>query len=151
LASKIYNLSRDEIQNFPFSVMSINITRIALQILRTGKINKECNHQMKHQQKSKQYRNDDLVVYEVFQELYEAIFYKIFTIWKNEGKTMTESGFVIRDVETFAKNKPMELVKAYRKNQTDGKERTTSKSSSSSKSGGDSDKIESFVGIEDLQ
>lgn len=40
LASKIYNLSRDEIQNFPFSVMSINITRIALQILRTGKINK---------------------------------------------------------------------------------------------------------------
>ena len=40
LASKIYNLSRDEIQNFPFSVMSINITRIALQVLRTGKINK---------------------------------------------------------------------------------------------------------------
>lgn len=112
---------------------------------------RECNHQMKHQQRSKQYRNDEMVVYEVFQELYEAIFYKIFTIWKNEGKTMTESGFVIRDVETFAKNKPMELVKAYRKDQTEGKERTSSTSKSSNKkTGGDDDKIESFVGIEDL-
>lgn len=106
---------------------------------------------MKHQQKSKQYRNDDMVVYEVFQELYESIFYKIFAIWKNEGKTMTESGFVIRDVETFAKNKPMELMKAYRKNRTEGKERTNSASKSSSSKKSDSDKIESFVGIEDLQ
>ena len=40
LAAKVYHLSRDEIQNFPFSVMSINITRISLQILRSGKINK---------------------------------------------------------------------------------------------------------------
>lgn len=40
LAAKMYTLSRDEVQNFPFSVMSINITRMALQILRTGKINK---------------------------------------------------------------------------------------------------------------
>ena len=107
---------------------------------------------MKHQQRSKQYRDDDMVVYKVFQELYEAIFYKIYTIWKNEGKTMTESGFVIRDVETFAKNKPMDLVKMYKKNQTEGKERTNSSSKSSSrKSRCDNDKIESFVGIEDLE
>ena len=39
-ARKIYTLSRDEIQNFPFCVMSINVTRISLQILRQQSLNK---------------------------------------------------------------------------------------------------------------
>ena len=40
LAASIYKLSQHETQNFPFSVMSINITRIALQTLREGKLNR---------------------------------------------------------------------------------------------------------------
>ena len=40
LATNIYKLSQNETQNFPFSVMSINITRIALQTLREGKLNR---------------------------------------------------------------------------------------------------------------
>jgi hypothetical protein len=40
LATNIYKLSLHETQNFPFSVMSINITRIALQTLREGKLNR---------------------------------------------------------------------------------------------------------------
>ena len=43
LATNIYKLSLHEIQNFPFSVMSINITRIALQTLREGKLNRYSN------------------------------------------------------------------------------------------------------------
>ncbi|XP_057289890.1 ELMO domain-containing protein 3-like isoform X2 [Hydractinia symbiolongicarpus] len=43
LAATVYHLSQDEIQNFPFSVMSINVTRIALQILREGKLNNRKN------------------------------------------------------------------------------------------------------------
>ena len=39
-AAAVYRLSQDEVQNFPFCVMSINVTRIALQILREGKLNK---------------------------------------------------------------------------------------------------------------
>ncbi|XP_065646434.1 uncharacterized protein LOC100198322 isoform X2 [Hydra vulgaris] len=39
LASKIYALSQDSVQNFPFCIMSINVTRISLQILREGKLN----------------------------------------------------------------------------------------------------------------
>jgi len=147
LASNIYQLSRHEIQNFPFCVMSINITRISLQVLRSGKINKECNQRLKQRQKSKQkYTNDiDLTVYDVFQELYESIFYKLYTVWKNEGKTMTESGFVIRDIETLAKQKPMDLLKNYRKR--------LSSEGSKKKNGGNQneEKIESFVGIEDLR
>ena len=107
---------------------------------------------MKHKHRLKKYLNDsDMVVYEVFQELYEAIFYKIFIIWKNEGKTMTESGFVVRDVETFAKHKPLDLLKTYRKNQIEKKEKTNSASSNNQKAGDANDKIESFVGIENLQ
>ena len=40
LAIDVYRLSEDEVQNFPFCVMGINITRIALQIFREGKLNK---------------------------------------------------------------------------------------------------------------
>ena len=40
LALEIYKLSQHETQNFPFAIMSINITRIALQTLREGKLNK---------------------------------------------------------------------------------------------------------------
>ena len=40
LAGNVYHLSRDDIQNFPFCVMSINVTRICLQITRAGKLNK---------------------------------------------------------------------------------------------------------------
>ena len=40
LAQLVYHLSVDELQHFPFCVMSINVTRIAMQALRTGKLNK---------------------------------------------------------------------------------------------------------------
>ena len=40
LAIDIHRLSEDEIQNFPFCVMGINITRITLQIFRHEKLNK---------------------------------------------------------------------------------------------------------------
>ena len=40
LAIDVYRLSEDEVQNFPFCVMGINITRITLQIFREGKLNK---------------------------------------------------------------------------------------------------------------
>lgn len=57
---------------------------------------------------------------------------------------MTESGFVIRDIETLAKQKPMDLLKNYRKR--------LSSEGSKKKNGGNQneEKIESFVGIEDL-
>ncbi|KAF3851074.1 hypothetical protein F7725_012846 [Dissostichus mawsoni] len=43
LARDIYKLSQHPTQNFPFSVMSINMTRIALQVLREEALSKECN------------------------------------------------------------------------------------------------------------
>lgn len=95
--------------------------------------------------KSQKYRNEfDNIVFDVFQDLYVAIFNKIYTIWKNEGKTMAESGFVVKDVEDYAKSKPMVLLKQFGKRQN-------SRNKQSSRDGKENDdKIESFVGIDEL-
>lgn len=91
-------------------------------------------------EKSGKYRNDfDLAVFEVFLELYVAIFHKIYYIWKTQGKTMTESGFVVKSVEDYAKKKPLDLMKNFVK--------LTSKDTHSK----ETVKIQSFVGVEDLE
>jgi len=137
LARKAFTLSQDEIQNFPFCVMSINITRIALQILREEKLNKECNNQQKQHNKYQKGISNS-IVYSVFQDIYNAIFYKIYTLWQSGNKTMADSGFVLKEVEDEAKSKPMQLLKNFQSLKTE------------SKSKDESTKIESFVGIEDL-
>lgn len=40
LARDIYRVSRSERQNFPLAVMSINLTKIALDSLRRGQLNR---------------------------------------------------------------------------------------------------------------
>lgn len=96
LALDIYKLSRHETQNFPFAIMSINITRIALQTLREEKLNKECN------------RRDQ--VFAVFVEFYAGIYLHVFQIWKHQHKTINDSGFVLRETEKLAKKRPRELL-----------------------------------------
>lgn len=92
------------------------------------------------------YRNEfDNVVFDVLQDLYVAIFNKIYTIWKNEGKTMAESGFVVRDVEDYAKSKPVVLLKQFYKAQNSSKD-----NNKSSHTEANDDKIESFVGVDEL-
>jgi len=123
-------------------------------LVSTFLLNRISNQKMKQRQRSQKYRGEgfDMVVYDVFQELYEAIFYKIYTVWVNEGKTMLDSGFVLRDVETLAKQKPVDLMKAYTKVRDKSKLNGESSSSTKEKKKqvGDDEKIESFVGIEDL-
>lgn len=96
LALEIYKLSQHETQNFPFAIMSINITRIALQTLREGKLNKECN------------RRDQ--VFAVFVEFFVGIYHHVFQIWKHQHKTINDSGFVLREAEKLAKKRPRELL-----------------------------------------
>ncbi|XP_002160272.3 ELMO domain-containing protein 3 isoform X1 [Hydra vulgaris] len=137
LASKIYSLSQDLVQNFPFCIMSINVTRISLQILREGKLNKLCNSKLK-EKRNLYAENNDNIVYDTFRELYTAIFYKIFSIWNNEAKTMADSGYVLKDVEDSAKKCPLDIIKLYKgSNKSDFQVNKI-------------DKIENFVGVEDL-
>ncbi|XP_038045366.1 ELMO domain-containing protein 3-like [Patiria miniata] len=97
LAKDIYRLSLHETQNFPFSVMSINMTRIALQSLREGTLSRECNRRKQ--------------VFGVFNDFYAGIFLQLYQIWKHQQKTIKDSGFVIKDVEQEARKNPRGVIK----------------------------------------
>lgn len=97
LASEIYKLSLHPTQNFPFCVMSINLTRIALQALREGCLNKECNKQRD--------------VLALMCDFYTGLYLQMYQVWKSQGKTITDSGFVIQHIETHGKKHPHAVLK----------------------------------------
>jgi len=139
LAIDVYRLSEDEVQNFPFCVMGINITRITLQIFREGKLNKECNS-----------RNQ---VFEVFNDLYSAIYHSIYRIWKTQHKNISDSGFVIHEVETLAKKNPIPMIRTFQKvmNERKNAKVPTATASESKQGSSAGDKIEKFIGVCDLE
>ncbi|KAH0623218.1 hypothetical protein JD844_031289, partial [Phrynosoma platyrhinos] len=86
-----------ERQNFPFCVMSVNITRIVIQVLREERLSRECNRRQQ--------------VIAVLNDLYVAVFLRLFNIWKTQRKTISDSGFVLKELEAFAKRNPKQLLK----------------------------------------
>ncbi|XP_043968473.1 ELMO domain-containing protein 3 isoform X1 [Gambusia affinis] len=97
LARDIYKLSQHPTQNFPFCVMSINMTRIALQVLREEALSKECNRRQQ--------------VVGVLNEFYVATFLHVYQLWKTQQKTIADSGFVLKEVELFAKKNPKQMLR----------------------------------------
>uniref|UniRef100_A0A674MQF2 ELMO domain-containing protein n=1 Tax=Takifugu rubripes TaxID=31033 RepID=A0A674MQF2_TAKRU len=78
-------------------VMSINMTRIALQVLREEALSKECNRRQQ--------------VVGVLNEFYVATFLHLFQLWKGQQKTIAESGTVLKEVELFAKKNPKQMLR----------------------------------------
>uniref|UniRef100_A0A8C5MI42 ELMO domain containing 3 n=1 Tax=Leptobrachium leishanense TaxID=445787 RepID=A0A8C5MI42_9ANUR len=97
LAHDIFRLSQHHTQNFPFCVMSINITRICIQALREERVSRECNRRQQ--------------VFAVLNDFYVAIYYHLYHIWKTQNKTISDSGFVLKEVESIAKRKPKDLLR----------------------------------------
>ncbi|XP_052773992.1 uncharacterized protein LOC128212541 isoform X2 [Mya arenaria] len=97
LASDIYRLSIHPTQNFPFCVMGINLSRITLQTLREDLLNKECNR-----------RGD---VMSVVNEFYAALYFQMYQVWKTQGKTISDSGYVIKELEIRAKKNPRDILR----------------------------------------
>ncbi|KAK2193129.1 hypothetical protein NP493_17g09005 [Ridgeia piscesae] len=97
LIHDIYKLSHDEVQNFPLCIMSINMTRIAVQGLREGCLNKWCNH------------GNQVVA--VLNDFYMGTFLRMYHIWKHERKTIRDSGFVLQDVEKYVKKHPAMVLR----------------------------------------
>ncbi|NWH25071.1 ELMD3 protein, partial [Grus americana] len=108
LAQEIFTLSQHETQarpsaafpaaNFPFCIMSVNITRIVLQALREERLSRECNRRQQ--------------VIAVLNDLYVAAFLQLYRIWKRQHKTITDSGFLLKELELSAKKKPKQLLKS---------------------------------------
>uniref|UniRef100_A0A8C8VL92 ELMO domain containing 3 n=1 Tax=Pelusios castaneus TaxID=367368 RepID=A0A8C8VL92_9SAUR len=82
LARDIFKLSQHELQNFPFCVMSVNITRIVIHVLREERLSRECNRRQQ--------------VITVLNDLYVATFLRLYSIWKTQQKTISDSGFVLK-------------------------------------------------------
>jgi len=97
IAEVMYKLSVDPIHNFPFCLVSINATKIALQALREEKLSNACNK-----------RNE---VIPVFNDFYLATFWHFYSIWKREHKTMIDSGNVIKTLESYAMKNVHTLIK----------------------------------------
>ncbi|KAG7270629.1 hypothetical protein CRUP_010924, partial [Coryphaenoides rupestris] len=83
--------------NFPFSVMSINMTRIALQVLREEALSKECNRRQQ--------------VVGVLNEFYVATYLHLYQLWKSQQKTISDSGYVLKEVELLAKKSPRQMLR----------------------------------------
>lgn len=97
LARDIYKLSQHPTQNFPFSVMSINMTRIALHALREELLSRECNRRQQ--------------VVGVLNDFYVATFLHLYQVWRTQQKTISDSGFVLKEVETLAKKNPKLMLR----------------------------------------
>ncbi|KYO17183.1 ELMO domain-containing protein 3 isoform A [Alligator mississippiensis] len=147
LAQDIFKLSQHSMQNFPFCVMSVNITRIVIQVLREERLSRECNR--RHQ------------VIAVLNDLYVAMFLHLYYTWKTQHKTISDSGFVLKELEAFAKKKPRQLLKyleAYMSGNTesimeDGFQHFSASSSThrlTHYSAGSSNKELNFTGVCDL-
>ncbi|KAM5143245.1 ELMO domain-containing protein 3 isoform 2-T3 [Callospermophilus lateralis] len=96
MAQEIFRLSRHHIQ-FPFCLMSVNVTRIVIQALREECLSRECNRQQK--------------VIAVVNSFYAATFLRLAHVWRTQQKTISDSGFVLKDLEALAKKSPRRLLK----------------------------------------
>nr|BAB15195.1 unnamed protein product [Homo sapiens] len=97
MAQEIFRLSRHHIQQFPFCLMSVNITHIAIQALREECLSRECNRQQK--------------VIPVVNSFYAATFLHLAHVWRTQRKTISDSGFVLKELEVLAKKSPRRLLK----------------------------------------
>ncbi|KAM7080892.1 LOW QUALITY PROTEIN: ELMO domain-containing protein 3 [Ciconia maguari] len=98
LAQEIFRLSQHETQNFPFCIMSVNITRIVIQALREERLSRECNRRQQ--------------VIAVLNDLYAAAFLRLYRVWKWQHKTIADSGFLLKELELSTKKKPKQLLKS---------------------------------------
>lgn len=134
LKKQIYKLSQHKTQNFPFCVMGLNLSKLVLQSLREDKLNRLCN------------KREDLV--SLVNDVFVASYYKVYHIWKNQNKTIVDSGFVLKDVENQLRKSPQNLIKdleEFLKNPN-----AAAPKKKLSKSSNAADQMDDFVGIADI-
>eukprot|EP00096_Caligus_rogercresseyi_P015451 TRINITY_DN7885_c0_g1_i1.p1 TRINITY_DN7885_c0_g1~~TRINITY_DN7885_c0_g1_i1.p1 ORF type:complete len:231 (-),score=30.22 TRINITY_DN7885_c0_g1_i1:559-1251(-) len=102
LALDFFRLSQSESQNFPFLVLSLNVTRMALTALRDDLLNSLCN------------RKRD--VWSGVNLFYSAIIYRIYTTWKSYGLSIKDSGYVLKEVEEYSRKSGSHLLKELEEN-----------------------------------
>lgn len=92
-------------------------------------------------------------MFEVFNELYSAIYYSIYRIWKTQHKDISDSGFVIHEVETSARKNPIQMIRGFQKVISERKKtKVPTDVGQELKHGGSPvERVEKFVGLCDLE
>ncbi|NWU01961.1 ELMD3 protein, partial [Urocynchramus pylzowi] len=85
-------------QNFPFCIMSVNITRIVIQALQEERLSRECNRRQQ--------------VIGVLNDLYVAAFLRLSRLWEQQHGTVANAGFFLKELELSTKKKPRQLLKS---------------------------------------
>ena len=112
LALRTYQLSLDADQNFPFCVMSINVTRMCLQQLKAGNLDRDIVEAEKRSKRNEKNTVDDIAL-SVFMLFYRALFNRLYVDWRDGKKTIADSGFVLKALETKWAQKPSRCMKAF--------------------------------------
>ncbi|NXI30695.1 ELMD3 protein, partial [Sterrhoptilus dennistouni] len=86
------------LNNFPFCIMSVNITRIVIQALQEERLFRECNRRQQ--------------VIGVLNDLYAAAFLRLSCLWKWQHGTIADAGFFLKELELSTKEKPRQLLKS---------------------------------------
>eukprot|EP00088_Acartia_fossae_P057438 TRINITY_DN6701_c0_g1_i1.p1 TRINITY_DN6701_c0_g1~~TRINITY_DN6701_c0_g1_i1.p1 ORF type:complete len:310 (-),score=29.40 TRINITY_DN6701_c0_g1_i1:739-1623(-) len=98
-ARTVHALSTKESQEFPLMVLSLNVTRICLHILRDGLLD------------TRAFVDKD--VWTSFNYMYASVMYHIYHIWKTQHKTISNSGFVLQDAEEAARKSPERMMQEF--------------------------------------
>ena len=97
----LYRLSRQEGQEFPLLVLSLNMTRITVQLVRDGGLNKLLALE------------EELWTTANF--FYAALLYQIYHQWKHRHLTIRDCGPLIQQTEQTARTRPGALVAQFEK------------------------------------
>jgi len=92
-------LARNPDQEFPFLVLSINVSRIALHALRDGLLNRLVI--------------EEESVWTTVNTFYAAVLHHIVERWHREHLTITSSGCVLQEAEKTARSSPASLVRGF--------------------------------------
>jgi len=98
-ARSALSLARNPDQEFPFLVLSINVSRIALHALRDGLLNRLVV--------------EDDNVWTTVNTFYAAVLHHVVDRWRRERLTITSSGHVLQEAEKTSRSSPASIVRAF--------------------------------------
>ena len=102
LLASIYRLSRGE-RDFPFMTVSITMTQLSLQALRSGALTRLAN---RSEAKGGEH------VYETVHAFHHACYLYMYTAWQQRGLSIVDFGFLKKEIAQIIHRKPAMLMRA---------------------------------------
>ena len=99
IALDILKLSKDPVQFFPMCALSMNLTVMTLVFLKDGILARVCNRRG--------------MVFSVVNDVYKALFHRLYTVWKEKRRTIWDSDAVLSELENFARRNISRLLNEF--------------------------------------